>query len=85
MLCKVLKINESGYYRWLKNRDKLSSRQLLLVEIQSIVNKHPDNDNYGINRIQIALEQKTSSAVAEPYTGQCRKAICFIMFGNLTE
>ena len=58
MLCKVLKINESGYYRWLKNRDKLSSRQLLLVEIQSIVNKHPDNDNYGINRIQIALEQK---------------------------
>jgi len=32
-MCKVLKVSESGYYRWLKNRGEPSSRQLLSVEI----------------------------------------------------
>ena len=54
----MLEINESGYYSWLRKRDKLSKRKLLLVEIQSILNDHPDNDNYGVDRIQLALEQK---------------------------
>ena len=58
MLCSVLRVNESGYYRWLRNRNKLSKRQLLLVEIQNIINEHPDNDNYGVDRILSALEQK---------------------------
>ena len=58
LLCKVLGANESGSYRWLKNRGKLSKRQLLLVEIKNILSEHPDNDNYGIERIQIALDQK---------------------------
>ena len=53
LLCKVLNANESGYYRWLKNHDKLSKRKLLLVEIQKILNEHPDNDNYGVDRIQL--------------------------------
>ena len=57
-MCKVLNISESGYYRWLKNRDKPSARQLLSVEIQSILDEYPDNDNYGVNRMQTALEQK---------------------------
>ena len=58
MLCKVLNANESGYYRWLKNRDKLSKRKLLLLEIQNILNEHPDNDNYGVDRIQLALNKR---------------------------
>ncbi len=57
-MCRVLKISESGYYRWLKNRTKPTARELLSVEIKAILDEHPDNDNYGINRIQIALEQK---------------------------
>ena len=56
-MCKVLKISESGYYRWLKNKAKPSARQLLSVEIKKILDAHPDNDNYGVNRIQIALAQ----------------------------
>ena len=55
-MCKVLKISESGYYRWLKNKDKLSKRQLLLVKIKEIISKHPDNANYGYDRIHKALE-----------------------------
>lgn len=56
-MCKCLKISESGYYRWLKNKSKPSSRQLLSVEIQKIIDEHPDNDNYGVLRMRIALEQ----------------------------
>ena len=57
-MCKILKVSESGYYRWLKNKDKPSKRQLLLVEIQNILNEHPDNDNDGYERIHKALGMK---------------------------
>ena len=58
VMCHVLKISESGYYRWLKNRQKPTARQLLSVEIQEVLDEHPDNDNYGVNRMTTALEQK---------------------------
>ena len=57
-MCRVLKISESGYYRWLKNRGKPTARQLLSVEIQGILDEHPDNDNYGVRRMVTALAQK---------------------------
>lgn len=57
-MCRVLKISESGYYRWLRNRNKPTGRQLLSVEIKLILSEHPDNDNYGVNRMVIALAQK---------------------------
>ena len=57
-MCKVLKISESGYYRWLNNRKKPKARQLLSVAIQAVLDEHPDNDNYGVNRIQTALAQR---------------------------
>ena len=57
-MCRVLKISESGYYRWLKNRGKPTALQLLSVEIQGILDEHPDNDNYGVRRMVTALAQK---------------------------
>lgn len=57
-MCRVLKISESGYYRWLKNRAKPTARQLLSVEMQAILDEHPDNDNYGVKRMNTALEQR---------------------------
>ena len=54
----MLHISESGYYRWLKNRNKPTARKLLSVQIQAILDEHPDNNNYGIDRMQTALERK---------------------------
>ncbi len=53
----MLKISESGYYRCLKNRNKSTKKQLLLIEINAILAKHEDNDNYGVRRIYTALWQ----------------------------
>ena len=49
--CNTLPVSETGYYKWIKNKDKNSAAQKLLDE-------HPDNHNYGIERMQLALEQK---------------------------
>ena len=57
-MCRVLNISESGYYRWLKNRNKPSARKLLSVKIQEILDAHLDNSNYGVERMQTALKQK---------------------------
>ena len=48
-MCRVLKVSESGYYRWLKNKDKPKAWQLLAVEINKILNAHPDNVEYTYN------------------------------------
>ena len=70
-LCQVLKISESGYYRWLRNREKPTRRQLLSVEIMKIYEEHPDNSNYGVDRIRIALGQNGIKAS----TGTIRRAM----------
>lgn len=57
-MCRALKISESGYYRWLKNQARQTSRELLTVKIKEILAEHPDNFNYGIERIKTALLQK---------------------------
>ena len=57
-MCKVLRVSESGYYRWLKHKDEIKGRQLLAVKMKEILDEHPDNDNYGADRMRIALLQR---------------------------
>jgi len=61
-MCAVLDVNESGYYRWLKMLAVPKRDELLLAEIKHILNSHPDNDNYGVQRMQLALRQNGREA-----------------------
>ena len=59
-MCRTLKVSETGFYKWKwkRNRNKVKRWQLLLVEIHKILSQDPENDNYGIERIRLALEQR---------------------------
>lgn len=54
-LCRALNVSESGYFRSLKDKNRPNREDLLLVKIKAIIEKHPDNDNYGAQRIHLAL------------------------------
>jgi transposase InsO family protein len=57
-MCSSLSVSESGYYKWKRNRSRPKAWQLLLSEIHKILSEHPDNENYGVERMKIALNQK---------------------------
>ncbi|MDC7225135.1 MAG: hypothetical protein PQJ61_00050 [Spirochaetales bacterium] len=57
-MCKALGVSETGYYKWKRTGNKPKAWQLLLVKIHGILDEYPDNSNYGIERIMIALEQR---------------------------
>ncbi len=44
--------------KWKRIRNKPRARQLLLAKIHEILDEHPDNKNYGIDRVHITLQQK---------------------------
>jgi len=57
-MCASLSVSESGYYKWKRNRSRPKSWQILLAEIHKILAEHPDNDNYGVERMMIALAHR---------------------------
>ena len=57
-MCSSLSVSESGYYKWKRNRNTPKAWQILLAEIHKILAEHPDNDNYGVERMKIALAQR---------------------------
>ena len=57
-MCKGLGVSESGYYRYLVNKDKPSKDEVLSVVINELMEENPFNDNYGVPRVQTALEQR---------------------------
>ena len=72
----MLKISESGYYRWLKNKSRQPPRELLTVKIKTIISEHPDNSNYGIARIKTALLQKgTAVSRRTVYRAMCESGL----------
>ena len=57
-MCRVLHVSESGYYRSVRRITGTKPWQLLLVKIREIYAETPGNRNYGVRRIQLALEQR---------------------------
>ena len=54
-MCDVLNVSETGYYRFKRNLGRPSKDAVLSAVMQDIINEHPYNDNYGVDRMQIAL------------------------------
>ena len=53
-----MNVSESGYYRYEHNLGKPSRDELLSGKMEEIRNVSKHNDNYGVERMQLALEQQ---------------------------
>ena len=62
VMCKVLEVSESGYYRYLKNLGKPDKDAVLSAAITDILAESEFNDNYGVPRMQMALALKGHKA-----------------------
>ena len=56
-ICRVLQVSVSGYYRWVRRKDRPTRDELLSAAIKEVLDEHPWNDNYGARRMQLALSQ----------------------------
>ena len=54
-MCDVLNVSETGYYRFKRNLGRPGKDAALSAVIQDVLDEHPFNDNYGVDRMQIAL------------------------------
>jgi transposase InsO family protein len=50
-LCRVLQVSESGYYKYLRNKNKPYKYADLLKQIYELLKEDPENANYGVKRI----------------------------------
>jgi len=57
-MCKSLSVSESGFYKCQRNRSRDKPLQRLLEIMHEILDTAEDNMNYGVERMQLALEQR---------------------------
>lgn len=57
-MCEILKVSETGYYKYVNNLGKPDKDAALSAVIQEILNESEFNDNYGIERVRLALSLK---------------------------
>lgn len=56
-MCKTLVTSETDYYKFLRNTGNPSTDEILTAKIRRIYLDSEYNDNYGVNRMQLALKQ----------------------------
>lgn len=57
MMATFLNVSEQGYYKWLKHKGKAYKHEALLANILEIRAKFLENENYGVERIYLDLQQ----------------------------
>ena len=57
-MCVVLNVSETGYYRFKRNLGRPGKDAVLSAVMQDVLDEHPFNDNYGVDRMQIALQHR---------------------------
>ena len=58
-MCDVLNVSETGYYRFKRNLGRPDKDAVLSAVMQDVLDEHPFNDNYGVDRMQIALMHRS--------------------------
>ena len=59
-LCEYMNISRSGYYKWLKNKDKLNRYEIDRLEIEKLVKEiHKKKPSYGYRRINRIILRTT--------------------------
>ena len=56
LMCRVLHVSESGYYKHKRNESKSCKYAALLALIYKLLKADPENANYGVNRIYLYLK-----------------------------
>ena len=66
-ICRVLQVSISGYYRWVRRKDRPTRDELLSGAIKEVLDEHLWNDNYGVRRMQLALSScgRTAGCMSE--------------------
>lgn len=72
-MCKVLGVTEAGYYKSIRNRDRLTKRKQrwadVLKNIYKLLREDAENANYGMKRIYLGLKNRYG------YTGGYRTIV----------
>lgn len=58
LMCKILGVSVSGYYKYKKNIGKPSKDDILSAAMESILIESPFNDDYGAPCMQLALAMR---------------------------
>lgn len=58
LMCKILGISTSGYYKYKNMIGKPSKDTILLAAMKFVMNESPFNENYGAPRMQLVLQQR---------------------------
>lgn len=70
-MCEVLDVTRQGYNKWLKSQGKPSKHEALLALIKQILEEDSENsDNYGVQRIFLAL--RNNKGYKGSYSTVCR-------------
>lgn len=54
-MCDVLNVSETDYYRFKRNLGRPDKDAVLSAVMQDVLDEYLFNDNYGVDRMQIAL------------------------------
>lgn len=57
-MCRILCVSEAGYYKYKRNCGRTSKDAILSAAMQAIRAESAYNDNYGVPRMRLALQQR---------------------------
>ena len=65
-LCLIMKVSRSGYYKWLKDKDKLNQYEINRKDLGNLINDiHNRKPSYGYHRINAIIRREVGWVVSD--------------------